>query len=70
MMVGLSCRLWLERCTDAGFLQGVRAGGENKTDLPGRTMSVFYGTQKQLHQLDAVALCESGLGTQVWAHVV
>ena len=45
-------------------------GWEEETDLPGRTMSVFYRTQKQLHQLDAVALCESGLGTQVWAHVV
>ncbi len=25
-------------------------------------MSVFYGTWKQLHHLDVVGLCESGLG--------
>ena len=35
-----------------------------------RTMSVFYGTWKQLHHLDAVGLCELGLGAQVCTHVV
>ena len=30
-------------------------------------MSLFYGTWKQLHHLDAVGLCESGLGAIVWA---
>ena len=30
-------------------------------------MSLFYGTWKQLHHLDAVGLWESGLGAHVWA---
>ena len=30
-------------------------------------MSLFYGTWKQLHRLDAVRWWESGLGAHVWA---
>ena len=30
-------------------------------------MCLFSGTWKQLHHLDAVGLCESGLGAHVWA---
>ena len=30
-------------------------------------MSLFYGTWKQVHHLDAVGLWESGLGAHVWA---
>ena len=30
-------------------------------------MSLFYGTWKQLHDLDAVGLWESGLAAHVWA---
>ena len=30
-------------------------------------MSLFCGTWKQLHHLDAVGLWESGLGAHVWA---
>ena len=30
-------------------------------------MCLFSGTWKQLHHLDDVGLCESGLGAHVWA---
>ena len=69
--VGLCCWLWLERYPDAGFLQGVWAWGAAKRLISQeRTMSVFYGTWKQLHRLDTVGFCESGLGAHVWAHVL
>ena len=45
-------------------------GCRGETDLPGWTMTVFYGPWKQLHHLDVVGLCESGLGFHVWAHVM
>jgi len=47
MKVGFSCWLWLERCPDAGFLQGMRAGGAGKRLISQeRTMSEFYGPWK------------------------
>ena len=50
MKVGLSCWLWLERWPDAGFLQQLRAWGAEKRLISKEiTMSVFYGTWKQLH---------------------
>ena len=50
---------------------GVRTGGPEKRLISQkRTMSVFYGTWKQLHRLDTVGFCESGLGAHVWAHVL
>ena len=44
-------------------LLGLRAGGAEKRQISQeRTMSLFYGTWKQLHHLDAVGLWESGSG--------
>lgn len=58
--------LWLESGPDARFLLGVWAVGEKKRLIPQeRTVSLFYGTWKQLHHLDVVGLCESGLGALV-----
>ena len=66
--LGFSDWLWLESGPDAGSLLGVRAGGAWKRLISqDRIMSLFYGTWKQLHHLDAVGLCESGLGAHVWA---
>ena len=71
MILVLSFQLALQSHPDAGFLRGVRTGGPEKRLISQkRTMSVFYGTWKQLHRLDTVALCESGLWAHVWAHVL
>ena len=68
MKVGFSCQLCLERGCHVGFLQGVRdEGAEKRLISQERTMSLFYGTWKQLHRLDAVGWWESGLGAHVWA---
>ena len=45
-------------------------GCREETDLPEWTITVSYGPWKQLHHLDAVGLCESGLGFHVWDHVM
>ena len=66
--LGFSDWLWLESGPDAGSLLGVRAwGAEKRLISQERTMSLFYGTWKQLHRLDAVGWWESGLGAHVWA---
>ena len=71
MILGLSCQLAFQSHPDAGFLLGVKTGGPEKRLISQkRTMSVFYGTWKQLRHLDTVGFCESGLGTHVWAHVL
>ena len=71
MILGLSCPLAFQSHPDAGFLWGVRTWGPEKTLITQkRTMSVFYGTWKQLHRLETVGFCESGLGAHVWAHVL
>ena len=71
MILGLSCQLAFQSHPDAGFLWGVKTGGPEKRLISQkRTMSMFYGTWKQLHHLDTVGLCESGLGAHVWAHVL
>ena len=71
MILVLSFQLALQSHPDAGFLQGVWAWGAAKRLISQeRTMSVFYGTWKQLHHLDTVGFCESGLGAHVWAHVL
>ena len=63
--------LWLETGPDARFLLRVWAvGAEKRLISQERTMSLFYGTWKQLHHLDVVGLCESGLGVHVWAQVM
>ena len=63
--------LWLESGPDARFLRRVWAVGvEKRLISQERTMSLFYGTWKQLHHLDVVGLCESGWGVHVWAQVV
>ena len=60
--------LWSESGPDAGSLLGVRAGGAEKRLISQeRTMSLFYGTWKELHHLNAVGLWELGLGAHVWA---
>ena len=41
MKAGLHCWVWVQRCPNAGFLQGVRAGGAEETGLKERGMSVF-----------------------------
>ena len=61
--LGFSDWLWLESGPDAGSLLGLRAGGAEKRQISQeRTMSLFCGTWKQLHHLDAVGLWESGSG--------
>ena len=67
MILGLSFQLALQSHPDAGFLRG---GPEKRLISQKRTMSVFYGTWKQIHHLDTVGFCESGLGAHVWAHVL
>ena len=60
--MGFSDWLWLESGPDARFLLRVWAvGAEKRLISQERTMSLFYGTWKQLHHLDVVGLCESGL---------
>ena len=71
MILVLSFQLALQSHPDAGFLWGVKTGGPEKRLISQkRTMSMFYGTWKQLHRLDIVALYESGLWAHVWAHVL
>ena len=59
MIWGLSFQLALQSHPDAGFLRG---GPEKRLISQKRTMSVFYGTWKQIHHLDTVGFCESDLG--------